>query len=153
MMREPTQALDAWGRVFSMPRDIAEGSDSEKAAWAVGLLTGMAGDSGVEVKDITVENTAKTYEKLEIHQSSPQVYAVLTGSVRVPVAPELDGGKVRFCEVASGQALVVRAGVWHAGAVGVNVPARLVVVLRKGTTETDTKKSSVSPVVRWGSCS
>lgn len=151
MMRGPTQTLDQWGRVFSMPRDIAGGSDSEKAAWAVGLLTGMAGDSDVEVKDITVENTAKTYEKLEIHQLSPQVYAVLTGSVRVPVAPELDGGKVRFCEVASGHALVVRAGVWHASAVGVDVPAKLIVVLRKGTTETDTTKRPVSPVVEWGS--
>ena len=153
MMREPTQAPDAWGRVFSMPQDIAEGSDSEKAAWAVGLLTGMVGDSDVEVKDITIENTEKTYEKLEIHQSSPQVYAVLTGSVRVPVALELNGNKVRFCEVASGQALVVRAGVWHASAVGVDLPAKLVVVLRKGTSETDTTKLPVSPVVGWGSTS
>ncbi|HHY46478.1 MAG TPA: hypothetical protein GX506_04165 [Firmicutes bacterium] len=152
MRVNPAEALGSLGKVYRMPGDIAGEVDAVKRAWAIGVFSGATGEDEVEVKIISVEDVEKTYEKLELHGSSPQIYAVLSGSVAVPAASELDDKVVEFYEVREGEAILVNAKVWHGGAVGIDVPAKVVVVLKKGTGEGDTKKMPLSSSVTFTKC-
>lgn len=145
------QSLGALGKVYRMPESIAGEPDTVRNAWALGLFCGIVGDDDTEVKVISVESKEKTYERLEIHDLSPQMYAVLKGSVAIPVALELDHEAVRFYKVSENESVVLRAKVWHGGAVGIDVPAALLVILKKGTSESDTKKLPMYPPVRFPS--
>lgn len=132
-----------------MPESVAEGPDEVKTAWALGVFSAAVDGDEFEVKSILVEDTKKTYEKLEMHERSPQLYAVFSGSVAVPTALDLEGGAVRFSKVSQGEAIIVSANVWHGAAVGIDVPAKVMVLLKKGTTEFDTRKLPVAPAVRF----
>ena len=135
--------LGELGRVYNMPDDAGQWNESESTAWSVGLFAGAGGIDTVETKRIVTQERHKRLTQLEIHQHTPQVYAVLQGSVAVPVSADLDAASVALYQVDAGQAIVVNAKVWHAGAVAVDGPALVVVVLRKGTTELDTTKSPI----------
>lgn len=125
---------------WCMPDCGREWSKEQALAWAIGVFCGATGDFGVEVKQICVDKTAKKYERLEIHDDSAQLYAVVSGIVAVPVSSGLNSSDVKFLKVKAGEAVLVSAKTWHAGAVGVDVPASVIVVLRSGTTEADTLK-------------
>lgn len=137
------------GSFHVMPRQIADSGIEAKKAWVVGLLTGMAHIDSIELKDVSAEKSDKAYEKLEIHHHSPQVYAVVAGSIAVPAASTPEADAVRFYRVNRGEALVVGPGVWHGGPVGLDGTANVVVALREGTSEGDTLKQPVSPTVRF----
>ncbi len=149
MNTNPAETLGNLGKVYRMPESIAEEPDTVRSAWALGLFSGIVGDDDTEVKIISVENKEKTYERLEIHDLSPQMYAVLKGTVAIPLALELDHKAVRFYKVSEGDSIVLQARVWHGGAVGIDVPAEVLVVLKKGTSESDTKKLPVWPPVEF----
>lgn len=153
MELKPAQSLGKSGKLHRMPENVAAGSDEVKKAWAIGVFMGAVSEDTFETKEITVRDLVKTYEKLEIHDLSPQMYSVFSGSVAIPVATHLDGDAVTFYEVGEGEAVVLNPKVWHGGAVGISIPARLLVVVKRGTTELDTKKSNISPAVRFDSCS
>jgi len=153
MELRPAQALGELGKAYRMPVGIARGSDETKKAWTIGVFMGAVGEDAFETKEITVRDREKTYEKLEIHDLSPQMYVVLSGSVAIPVAQDLDGDAVMFYEVGEGEGVVLGPKVWHGGPVGTAIPATVLVVLRKGTTELDTTKSEILPIVRFGPCS
>lgn len=137
-------------RVYRMPEEVAGGSEEARRAWALGVYAGAVGGRAFETKCVAVKDVGKTYERLEIHKMSPQMYAVLDGSIAVPVAPDLDPEHITFCRVDSREAIIVDRGVWHGAPSGIDVPASVVVVLNKGTTELDTKKSNLSTPVKVG---
>lgn len=143
--------MGAYGSWCRMPSDVLEWPNEQKTAWAVGTFSCYAKDADVEVKHIDVDRADKTYERLEIHDLSPQVYAVVKGSVAVPVARELNASAVEFIRVDAGEAIIIDSSVWHGGAVGLEVPASLVVVLRERTTGSDTIKKALDEPVRFPS--
>lgn len=149
MSVNPAETLGTLGKVYRMPESVVEEPGTVRSAWALGVFCGISGVDDAEVKTISIENTEKIYERLEIHDLSPQMYAVLKGSVAIPVALELDHKAVRFYKVSEGESIVLQAKVWHGGAVGIDVPAEVLVVLKKGTSESDTKKLPVCPPVRF----
>lgn len=144
---KPAQSLGQLGKLYRMPENVAAGSEDVRKAWAIGVFTGAVGEGMFETKEIAVTDVVKTYERLEIHDLSPQMYAVLSGGVAVPIAMQLDCNAVAFYEVRKGEAIVVNPKVWHGGPVGVSIPARVLVVLKSKTSELDTKKANVSPPV------
>ncbi|MBC7078005.1 MAG: hypothetical protein H5T92_06850, partial [Synergistales bacterium] len=73
-----------------MPEGVASGSNEIKKAWAIGVFMGATGGDACEVKDVFINDLGKTYESLEVHELSPQVYAALEGSVAIPASPCLD---------------------------------------------------------------
>ncbi|HBK59499.1 MAG TPA: hypothetical protein DDZ84_01725 [Firmicutes bacterium] len=135
-----------WRRI---PECGREWSAEQKSAWAIGAFSGAVGTSEVEVKQICVDKTTKKYEKLEIHNNSPQLYAVVSGEVAVPVSSGLNSSSVTFLRVEAGEAVLVNSKTWHAGAVGVDVPADVIVVLKSGTTEADTVKEPLDSSVEY----
>lgn len=143
------QALGKLGKVYHMPGDVASGSNEIKKAWAIGMFMGTTGGDACEVKNVFVNDVGKTYDSLEVHELSPQLYAVLEGSVAIPASPCLDGSALTFYEVHAGEALILNPNTWHGGATGIKTPATVVVILRKGTTEFDTKKSRLLPAVTF----
>ncbi len=151
MILKKAGEIGAYGSWCSMPEYALEWSNEQKTAWAVGTFSCYAKGSDVEVKHIDVDRADKTYERLEIHDLSPQVYAVVKGSVAVPVARELKASAVEFIRVDAGEAIIVDSTVWHGGAVGLEVPASLIVVLRERTTGNDTIKKSLDEPVRFPS--
>lgn len=151
MVLKKASEIGAGGSWSRMPEGALEWSSEQKTAWAVGVFSCCAKDADVEIKHINVDKVDKTYEKLEVHDLSPQVYAVVRGSVAVPVASEARASAVEFVRVDAGEAITVRSKVWHGGAVGVEVPASVVVVLRKGTTEGDTVKRILDTPVEFRS--
>ncbi|MEW6105253.1 MAG: hypothetical protein AB1563_02680 [Bacillota bacterium] len=144
------QDVGRLGKTYRMPRDVAEGSDEAKRAWAIGVFMGVVDGDPFELKCVAVSEVDKVYEKLEIHERSPQMYVALNGSVAIPAAASLDACDVTFYELREGEAVVLDARVWHGGPTGIDVPATVLVVLKKGTTELDTKKSNLSPPVSLG---
>ncbi|MGE5573643.1 MAG: hypothetical protein ACM3ZU_11605 [Bacteroidota bacterium] len=133
-----------------MPEEVVGGSEEARKAWALGVYAGAVGGGAFEVKCVAVKDVGKTYDRLEIHKMSPQMYAVLNGSIAVPIAPDLDREHITFCRVDSREAIIVDPEIWHGAPSGIDVPASVVVVLNKGTTELDTKKTSLSTPVRVG---
>lgn len=150
MEMKPTRDTGKPVRVYRMPEEVAGGSEEARKAWALGVYAGAVGGDAFEVKCVAVKDAGKTYEKLEIHKMSPQMYAVLSGSIAVPLAPDLDPESVTVCRVNSREAIIVDPEVWHGGPSGIDVPASVVVVLNKGTTELDTRKSTLPTPVRLG---
>jgi mannose-6-phosphate isomerase-like protein (cupin superfamily) len=150
MKIEQAGNMAQYGKSFQMPKIAENWSDDEKKAWAVGLLSGYKGLDEVEVKHIVVDKSEKLYERLEIHDKSPQVYAVISGSVAVPVSEKLESESVRFYQAKAGEAIIVDEKVWHAGAVGIDTPAIVIVVLAAGTSESDTIKKPLQPAVKFG---
>lgn len=139
------------GKTYCMPKDIATGSDDEKKAWARGFFMTISGRDTFETKDITVTSVGKVYERLEIHNTSPQMYMVLAGKVEIPAAESLDGEKAIYT-VSEGEAIVLNPNVWHGGASGIDVPATVFIVLNEGTTQHDTQKVNLSLPIKLGSC-
>lgn len=152
MELKPARTLGKSGKLYRMPEGVAGGTDEVKKAWAIGVFMGAGGGDTFETKDITVSNVGKTYEKLEIHDLSPQMYAALNGSVAIPTTANLDGEAVTFYKVSKGEAIILDPKVWHGGPTGIDVPATVLVVLKEGTTEHDTKKANLSSPVRLGPC-
>ncbi len=151
MVLKKASEIGAGGSWRRMPDSALGWPSEQKTAWAVGVFSCHAEDADVEIKHINVDKADKTYERLEIHDLSPQVYAVVNGSVAVPVADEPQASAVEFIRVDAGEAIIVSSNVWHGGAVGVNLPASVIVVLRKGTTERDTEKKALDTPVKFGS--
>lgn len=151
MVLKKANEIGAVGSWCRMPSGALEWPSEQKTAWAVGAFSCYTKDADVEIKHIDVDKADKTYERLEIHDLSPQVYAVVKGRVAVPVAGELKASAVEFIRVDAGEAITVNSNVWHGGAVGMNVPASVIVVLRKGTTEDDTLKKVLDTPVRFSS--
>ena len=151
MILKKASGIGAYGSWCRMPADALEWSSEQMTAWAVGTFSCYARDAEVEVKHIDVNKAEKVYERLEIHDLSPQVYAVVKGSVAIPVARELKASTVEFIRVNAGEAIVVDSTVWHGGAVGLEVPASLIVVLRERTTGSDTVKKNLDEPVRFPS--
>lgn len=141
--------IGKYGNAFRMPKVAGDWSYEQKVAWAVGLLSGYKGTGEVEVKHIVIDKAEKLYERLEIHCESPQVYAVVSGSVAVPVSERLDPKSILFYKAEAGEAIVVDEKIWHAGAVGVDVPATVIIVLAAGTSDNDTVKKPLQPAVKF----
>ena len=60
-----------------------------------------------ETKDITVSVVGKVYEGLEIHDVSPQMYAIpIRGEVATPAAESVGSEKVT-CIVSEGEAIIL----------------------------------------------
>lgn len=137
------------GSYYTMPAEVAASSLEVKRAWVMGLFAGVTGTGAIELKNVVAEKTEKVYEKLEIHERSPQVYAVVKGNIAVPVAAGLEADAVRFCRVSEGEALVVGRGAYHGGPVALSETANVVVALREGTSTGDTQKRPVSSAVRF----
>ena len=138
------------GKIYRMPEEVAMGRDEEES---LGLrpFMGISNEDAFETKNITVSNVGKIYERLEIHDLSPQMYTVLRGKVEIPAAQSLDGEKVTYI-VNEGEAIILSPKVWHGGASGVDVPATVFIVLKEGTTQHDTKKVSLPFSFKLGSC-
>ncbi len=151
MILKEASDIGAYGSWCRMPADAVEWSNEQKTAWAVGVFSCHAKDADVVTKHIDVDKVDKTYDRLEIHDLSPQVYAVVEGSVAVPVARELKASAVEFIRVDAGEAIIVDSSVWHGGAVGLEVLASLIVVLRERTAGRDTVKKSLDEPVRFPS--
>ncbi len=140
-----------FGNMYQMPEDIRMGRDEEKKAWACGLFMAISDADAYETKDISISNAGKVYERLEIHDRSPQMYTVLKGKVEIPASETLDGAKVTYT-VSEGEAIILNPKVWHGGASGIDVPATVFVVLDEGTTQHDTKKVNLQVPVKLGPC-
>lgn len=139
MGKESPLMLGKLGNMYQMPEDTRMGRDEDRKAWACGLFAAISSVDAYETKDITVSNAGKVYERLEIHDRSPQMYVVLKGKVEIPASKTLDGEKA-ICVVSEGEAIILNPKVWHGGASGIDVPASVFVVLDEGTTQNDTKK-------------
>jgi mannose-6-phosphate isomerase-like protein (cupin superfamily) len=138
-----------FGNMYQMPEDIRIGRDEEKKAWASGLFAAISSVDAYETKDITVSNAGKVYERLEIHDRSPQMYLVLKGKVEIPASETLDGEKA-ICAVSEGEAIILNPKTWHGGASGIDVPASVFVVLDEGTTQNDTRKVNLRVPFKLG---
>lgn len=140
-----------FGNTYQMPENIRMGRDEEKRAWACGLFMTISEADSYETKDIAVGTVGKVYERLEIHDQSPQMYAVFKGKVEIPASKTLDGEKV-IHTVSEGEAIMLNPKVWHGGASGIDVPATVFVVLDEGTTQKDTKKVNLPVPIKLGLC-
>ena len=134
-----------FGSKYQMLENIGMGRDEEKKAWACGLFMAMTDSDAYETKGIAISIAGKVYERLEIHDRSRQMYAVLKGRVEIPASETLDGEKVTYT-VSEGEAVILNPKVWHGGASGIDVPATIFVVLDEGTTQHDTKKVNLQPL-------
>lgn len=139
-----------FGNMYQMPEDIRTGRDEEKKAWACGLFVAISGADAYETKDIAVNNIGKVYERLEIHDRSPQMYVVLKGKVEIPASGTLDGEKAIYT-ASEGEAIMLNPKIWHGGASGIDTPATVFVVLDEGTTQHDTKKVNLRVSIKLGS--
>ncbi len=144
-VRNACDIAAGYGKVYRMPPVAVDWSRDQKMGWAVGVFSGCCGNDDVEIKHIKIDKSEKVYERLEIHDRSCQMYAVISGSVAVPVSDELSAKSVEFYRVKAGEAVIVNDKVWHAGAVGMDVPADVIVVLRAGTTNEDITKQAIEP--------
>lgn len=138
-----------FGNMYQMPENIRMGRNEEKKAWACGLFVTISDADAYETKDIAVSNAGKVYERLEIHDRSPQMYVVLKGKVEIPASETLDGEKAIYT-VSEGEAIILNPKIWHGGASGIDVPASVFVVLYEGTTQNDTKKVNLRVPFKLG---
>ena len=145
-IREEHQ-IAVYGARFKLPSELLSSPLERITDWAVGVFASQTGVSDVEVKWATVDSTERVYNKLEVHQGSAQVFVVPAGSVAVPVSLGPSPESVQFIRVSAGEAIILNERIWHSGAVGIDVPASVIVVLRKGTTAGDTTESSLSRAV------
>lgn len=136
-------------RVYRMPEEVAGGSEEARRAWALGVYAGAVGGGAFETKCVGVKDAGKTYERVEIHKISPQMYAVLDGSIAVPIAPDLDPEHITFCRVDSREAIIVDPEVWRGAPSGIDVPAMLLFSTKEPPSLTQRNRIS-QHLSKWG---
>jgi ureidoglycolate hydrolase len=138
------ESFAPYGTIIEQPSSPAEGAGEGWSWWSEAAVIPQI-DAPYAVGYLALEPAALQFDWAEYHLESQEVIIPLDQDCLVYVGPAGESphwDRFEVFHVRSGQAVMLREGVWHGAPLAIDRPLNALVLLRQGTGDRDVYKAT-----------